>query len=110
MKIIGIDGLTAQDVNAQVMAGGKFVTFKYCISLIVVTLRRQSNIYFIRADEGTFSKALPSIGISLIFGWWGIPWGPIFTIQSLGNALGGGDDATLRVMAELSPDSRAASA
>ena len=39
--------------------------------------------------------------ISLLAGWWGIPWGPIYTITSLVTNLRGGKDVTQHVIASL---------
>jgi hypothetical protein len=36
-------------------------------------------------------------------GWWGIPWGPIFTVPALVTNLRGGIDVTESMLASLSP-------
>ncbi|NOX58136.1 MAG: hypothetical protein GXP29_04670, partial [Planctomycetes bacterium] len=36
--------------------------------------------------------------LSLTCGWWGIPWGPIFTIRALGSNIGGGQMESVRVL------------
>jgi hypothetical protein len=43
--------------------------------------------------EFEFRIELPS----LVAGWWGIPWGPTFTIGALYNNLRGGKDVTAEV-------------
>jgi hypothetical protein len=43
--------------------------------------------------------------ITLVMGWWGIPWGPIFSITSLVTDFGGGKDVTQEVLASLQPAS-----
>ena len=100
-RIIGVDGLTLQAVRQEVDAGARFVVFKYCISIVLVTLRQSSEIYFIRIDEKTISKSYSYILISLFLGWWGIPWGPIYTIGALATNLSGGKDVTAEVMSSL---------
>jgi hypothetical protein len=89
------------------MRGGKFVVFEYCISLLIITLKRPSGIYFIRSDEGTFGKSASFTVLSLLLGWWGFPWGPIYTVASLVTNLKGGKDITMEVMNALEgkPDS-----
>lgn len=32
--------------------------------------------------------------LTLVAGWWGIHWGPIYSLQCLGTNLGGGKDGT----------------
>lgn len=101
MKIIGIEGMTINELNMQVQAGGKFVIFQYCISVIVMTFRRPSDIYFIKAGESAVSKGIGFTLLSLLLGWWGIPWGPIYTIASLVTNFNGGKDVTNEVLASL---------
>jgi hypothetical protein len=101
MRIIGIEGLTAGELNSELQRGAKFVTYQYCVSLLVVTFKRFSNVYFVRADEGNFGRMAGYTAISLLLGWWGIPWGPIYTIQSLITNFGGGKVVTQQVVNAL---------
>ena len=101
-KIIGIDGMSTDTLNAELARGGRFVHYQYCISIIVMTFRRSSNIYFVRADQRNWQAALLFSGISLIVGWWGIPWGPIWTIGTTFSNLSGGKDVTPTVIQHLS--------
>lgn len=101
MKINGIDGMTVSQVQAEVAQGGKFVIFPYCISVVILTFRRNSDIHFIKADESVVGTGILYILLSLILGWWGIPWGPIFTIGALYTNLTGGKDVTAEVMASI---------
>ncbi|MCB9098823.1 MAG: hypothetical protein H6632_04725 [Anaerolineales bacterium] len=102
MKIIGIEGLTVNELNMELQTGGKFVIFQYCISIVILTFKRSSNIYFIKGSESTVSKSIGYTILTLFLGWWGIPWGPIYTISSLLTNFGGGKDVTAEVIASLS--------
>ena len=101
MKINGVEGLTVADIQAEVAKGGKFVIFQYCISILIMTFRRGSDVYFIKAGESTFGVSIGYTLVSLLLGWWGIPWGPIYTIGSVATNLGGGKDVTQEMMASL---------
>jgi len=101
MKIKNIEGLTVDELNREVSNGAKFVLYSYTVSIIIMTFKRPSDIYFVRADEKPIVKGLPFTFLSLVLGWWGIPWGPIYTIQSLAKNLGGGKDVTQHVMASM---------
>jgi hypothetical protein len=101
MKIEGIEGMTGTELRIELQRGGAFVIFQYCISILVITFKRSSSIYFIRAGESAVSKGLVFSLLSLLLGWWGIPWGPIYTIQSLVTNFQGGKDVTQEVMASL---------
>jgi hypothetical protein len=89
VKIQGINGLSQSEIDFELQRGAKFVFFQYCISIVVLTFKRSSDIYFLRSGESGSSKGLPFTLLSLVAGWWGIPWGPIYTIQTVYNNLQG---------------------
>lgn len=94
MKIQGIEGMSPDQLRFEIQRGAKLVCYNYCISVIVMTFRRSSPVYFVPAGESTLSKGLPWTLLTLVMGWWGFPWGPIFSIQSLVVNLKGGKDVT----------------
>ena len=89
------------EVDFEIQRGAKFVLYQYCISIIVLTFRRSSDIYFLKTGENPVVKGLPFTLLSLVAGWWGIPWGPIYTIQSVYNNSRGGKDVTVAVVNSL---------
>jgi hypothetical protein len=101
MKVVGIAGMAPEQVAFEVQRGGKFVYFQYCVSLLVITFKRPSNIYFIRAGESAVSKGLPFSILSLLLGWWGIPWGLIWTPMVIFTNFRGGKDVTNEVVSGL---------
>jgi hypothetical protein len=96
-KITGIESMSKEQLLFELQRGGKFVQYQYCISILVMTFKRGTDIYFVRADENPLVKGLPWTLLTLLAGWWGIPFGPIFTIQSLWYNLRGGHDVTAGV-------------
>lgn len=52
-----------------------------------------------RKGERIVSKGLPFTMISALFGWWGLPFGPKYTLESIRTNLKGGKDVTDEVMA-----------
>lgn len=94
MRIVGIEGMAPDQLRFEIQRGAKLVSYQYCVSLVVITFRRSTNIYYVPAGENAVAKGLPWILLSLVAGWWGIPWGPIFTIQSLITNFRGGKDLT----------------
>lgn len=95
------------ELERQVLDGGRFVVFQYCVSVLVITFRRSSGVIFLRGNESGAGPALGYSMISLVAGWWGIPWGPIWTVTSLANNIGGGKDVTEAVLAEKLGPARA---
>lgn len=83
--------MTLQEVDEKPLSwlkedidkGGKFVIFTYTISIIVITFKRPSDVYYIPSDGYSFKHGWKYFLISLLLGWWGVPWGPIYTFQSL---------------------------
>ena len=102
-NIVGIEGMTPEQLHAEIGRGGKFVYFPYVISIVVLTFRRSSDIYFVRAGENAVAKGLSYTLITLFLGWWGFPWGLIRTPMALYTNLTGGKDVTREVLAQLRP-------
>src|ERR1043166_2584893 len=100
-SIAGTEGKSIAELQQAVAAGGRFVVFQYCISVLILSFKRSSPIMFIPAGESAFAKGLPYSLISLLAGWWGIPWGPIWTIMTFAENCGGGKDVTAPILAAL---------
>jgi hypothetical protein len=100
-KIKGIDGMLPQEITFELNRGGKFVVYRYCFSALVVTVMQGTDIYFVRADESRIGKGLPWTLLTLLVGWWGIPWGPIHTVRSLWTNFHGGEDVTAAVASAM---------
>jgi hypothetical protein len=100
MKIIGTENLTREQIQYELSKGGKFVVFQYCVSLLLVTFKRSSDIYFVTTEQPFTRARLGYSLLSLVAGWWGFPWGPIFTFQSLWTNLSGGRNVTAQVVAK----------
>ena len=101
MNIRGTEGLSPADVQAEIARGARFVAYQYCVSLAVVTLKRVSSIHYLKPGQNGFVPGFLWSFFSLIVGWWGIPWGPIYTIGALWTNLRGGIDVTASVAADL---------
>jgi len=103
MTIKGMEGMTWDQLHDELSRGGKFVVYQYCVSILILTFLQSSDIYFVRAHEGSVGKGMGFTCITLLCGWWGIPWGPIYTIMALCTNLGGGKNVTNEVLATLQP-------
>ena len=100
-NIKGLENMTNERFAQELQAGGKFVVYTYCISILIMTFRRSSDITFVRASENRVTKGLGYTALTFFLGWWGIPWGPIYTIGAFITNLGGGKDVTQEVLAQL---------
>ena len=43
--------MSTAELDFEIQRGARFVLFQYCISIIVLTFRRASDIYFLREGE-----------------------------------------------------------
>ncbi|ETT63252.1 hypothetical protein C173_23192 [Paenibacillus sp. FSL R7-277] len=102
MIIKGIENMDGGNIMSQIQQGGKFVIYTYCFSVVLMTFRRSSSIYFIKAGEGSVKKGLKYTLLTFLVGWWGIPWGPIYSIGAFITNFKGGKDVTNEVLAALS--------
>ena len=101
MEIDGLQGMSMQDLSFELDHGGRFVIFTYCVSILILTFRRPSKVFFLRGGESAFLRGLPYLLITLLFGWWGIPWGPIYSLGAIANTLSGGKDVTQELVPSL---------
>jgi hypothetical protein len=104
MKIVGVEGLTREQIRAEMLRGAKFVVFEYCVSVVFMTFKRASSIHLVRPGESAAAKSVPSTLCSLLLGWWGIPWGPIWTVATVARNLRGGRDVTAEMAASFATD------
>ena len=83
MNIEKLSQLSVEEVNQHLAEGARFVRFTYVISLVIITFKRESNVFFVRKGDSAIADGWPYTLLSLLLGWWGIPFGPIYTIVAL---------------------------
>lgn len=93
--------ITTAELKQKVAAGAKFVYFEYTVSILVATFKRPTSVYFIDANESSAKHSWHLSTLTGILGWWGIPWGPIYTIGTFITNFGGGKDVTAEIMGKL---------
>jgi hypothetical protein len=92
MNIIGAGQLSEEEIALKLTEGHRLVSYEYCLSFIVVTLKRPTALYLVAPKESDFGNRTLFSSLSFFFGWWGIPWGPIYTIGTIYRNLSGGHD------------------
>lgn len=105
MKIDIKEAMTLQELEQKIREGYRFVTFQYCLSFIAFTQRRFSKAHLISNpdDIKTYSKKYNLI--SSFWGWWAIPWGPIYTFKTFEVNKKGGIDVTDDIMLNINEES-----
>src|SRR5271155_5463818 len=77
-------------------SGGQVILYEYCVSLLFLTHRRPV-LVLVPAGENRIYHALPYLLLSALLGWWGIPWGIVYTPLVLLTNLKGGVDVTAQM-------------
>lgn len=103
-----MDEATLTEAEREVIAGGRFLVFEHCWSLLI-SFKHPSPPVLVRAGDDGFGPALKYSLISFCFGWWGIP-GPIWVISTIRHNAHGGRDATLETLTRQVGHARAAAA
>jgi len=81
--------------------GATVVRYPYVISAVVASFSMESRAMLIEQPNERYTKAIPYLLVTFVFGWWGVPWGPIFTGKALWSLFQGGEDITESIREEL---------
>lgn len=100
-SIRGVDHLDGDRLAQELEQGARFVTFRWCVSLVLVTFQRPTGVLYIAPGKSRLEAGLPYLMTSLLLGWWGLPWGPFHTIGCVWLALRGGQDCTRQIVEDL---------
>lgn len=85
-----IDPITCYSCK-QVTAQPRYIAFRYVISVVFATFRNP--VQGIYCSSCAKKAAWRASAITAFAGWWGFPWGPIYTIsEGIKNAFGGTTD------------------
>ena len=75
-------------ICAKVSAQPRVVVFRSVKSFLLVTLRKP--IAGVYCSDCAQKQSLKASAITWLLGWWGFPWGPIYTLQALVTNMFGG--------------------
>lgn len=98
MAIRNIGRMTVGNMREAIQHGARFVTYEYVLSLLVITRRRSSPVFFVHPGQSHTQFHWPYTLLTLLLGWWGFPWGPAFTIGAVRDNLRGGHDVTAKMV------------
>jgi hypothetical protein len=91
----------ADEILVRLREGWRCVRFEWCISLGVITLRRQSAVYLTATWQERYVRGAGYSLLALLFGPWGVPWGLVRTPWAVWVNLTGGLDVTEDVIRQL---------
>jgi hypothetical protein len=78
---------------AKVTAQPRYVVFWEIKSFVLITYR--SPVQGIFCPVCAENKALRATGVTWLLGWWGIPWGPLYSVHAIFSNLFGGEKPAL---------------
>ena len=93
-----IDKKTARYNGELITPDTELVSFSLTMSIFVLTTRESSG-YMLKGGQATLTNALYTLG-TFVFGWWGLPWGPVRALQSLVINLRGGEKKKVATLVE----------
>jgi hypothetical protein len=94
--------LSLDALKKKVEQGSRFIVLPYCISvLFAITLRRFSPAILIHHDEELEVYQRKYKLITWLLGWWGFPWGPVYSLRYLKVIKSGGIDVTEEVILNI---------
>ena len=80
--------------DMQISPATEVVQFEICLSWIIV-----SHIFYssplIKGQHGVLRTRLICLLLTLCLGWWGLPWGPVWTLKVLRTNILGGEKLTM---------------
>jgi hypothetical protein len=94
---VRLPDIPKRQLKAELQMGTRIIVFQYCFSMIILSFRRTSPAFLIKFGESPWNRGIKYLLISFFFGWWGVPWGPIWTISTLFRNFKGGIDVTENV-------------
>ena len=94
-------GMAPAQLRLAVSRGARFIVYEYCVSFVVISFSRYSKPIYVPSGVSAVAAGWKYTALTLLLGWWGFPFGIIFSIKALWTNLRGGKDVTETVMGEL---------
>lgn len=89
-KIKNAKNINDLEIYRRLENGSSLVQYSYTISVIAFTFSRGTKLYLLNPGDKGIKQGIVFSIITLLLGWWGIPFGPIRTINSLRINFSGG--------------------
>jgi len=84
---------------AEVMAGRRFVTYPFVISLLLISLKRNmGGMRVVATSQWPVAPIFWAAILTVLFGWWGFPWGLLWSPLALFYLWIGGRDSTKEIL------------
>ena len=67
MTIKGAEGMSPDNIRDEINRGGRLVIYMYCVSILVMTFKRPSDIRLVKAGHNTAAAGWPYVLLTLLF-------------------------------------------
>lgn len=95
----GTAGMTLRQIEDDIIKGGRFLTFHWCLSLIILSYTRATTVRYVRSWHSPAGSAWFYSVLTMFIGWWSIP-GIVFAPLCFWRNARGGTDMTREVMTQ----------
>lgn len=92
--------LPAAELVPRLLRGERCVRYAACVSPGLFTVEVRTRFRLCRSANWQYWYAFGPCLLSAAFGWWALPFGPLFTLKALWINLNGGDDQTEAIIRE----------
>ncbi|HEX7260217.1 MAG TPA: hypothetical protein VF258_00220 [Luteolibacter sp.] len=88
-----------RELAERVGRGERLVSYPFIVSIVILTSQRSmGGVRWVKSGDWPMAPLIRATVVTSLFGWWGIPFGPIFSGLSLFYLWRGGRDATKEVL------------
>ena len=86
-------------VVEQVMDGTRFVTIPFIFSIFILSFKRHiGGVHEVRSGEFPIGGLAKAAAVTALFGWWGFPFGILWSLLTTFYLWRGGRDQTLEIL------------
>ncbi|TDU80924.1 hypothetical protein EI77_00225 [Prosthecobacter fusiformis] len=103
----GTEGMMLRDIEQDIMKGGRFIVHHWCFSIIILSFSRTTSTRYFRSWKSGIGRASFYSLVSMTFGWWGFPFGLLYTPLCLWKNARGGTDVTSDLLSQIIGPARA---
>ena len=87
-------GCTEAELLESLTRGARVGAYPCVASCVLFTFTWMSRPVVIHRPSQRYRGCGWPITVTILFGWWGLPWGPLKTVQALWRTVNGGFDLT----------------
>ena len=83
----------------QVMDGTRFVTIPFVFSIVILSFKRHiGGVHEVRTGEFPIGGLAKAAVVTALFGWWGFPFGILWSLLTIFYLWRGGRDQTFEIL------------